>query len=307
MRFKKTSSKSSSVRQPRQNVGESFRRNNVVISRSQKELAQHQQSVTQRQMERKRSEMHRRFKRRIITVIAAILLVMLAMRMNPSSITTTSNASSKLNAEKRALYEASWQKSYKKSTFLGQYWMFDEAAFKNLAMHEFPEIEDITVKSSVPFGKNLEVDARFRRAVFTWRDASGETQFVDKNGVLFSKDLDASVDTKKLIGIEDQSGTVLEPGNPVLTTNLVKFVGHLHDKTTSVFPTKQIAKVIVPRSTREIQLQMTGVPYLIKFSSERNLDEQIAELKTLVDYLISKGIQPASYIDIRVPHKAFYK
>lgn len=307
MRSKKSSSKINSARQPRQQLNESFRRNNVVLSRSQKEIARNQQSVTQRQVERKRFEIKRRFKRRILAGLFILVLIFLAIRMNVTALSINTNASSKLNHDQQLLYESKLLNEYKKHTFIGQYWLFDEQSFKDSVKKDFPEIEDLTLNASVPFSTNLNASLKFRRAVFTWRDASGQLQFVDKNGVLFSKDLDASVDIKKLISIEDQSGTVLEPGNPVLTANLVKFVGQMHDKITPVYPGKKIAKVIIPRSTREIQLQVTDVSYTIKFSSERTLDEQITELKTLVNYLQSRNIQPSMYIDIRLAHKAFYK
>ncbi len=295
------------TRQAPQPAKESFRRNVVVFSREQKELAQHQQSVTQRQIERKRSDARRRFKRLCLAAMACIVGVVVVVRMSPSRLTLHTNASTKLTADQNRLYQAAWMQSYRENAPFGQYWLLDEAKFEEAILRAYPEVEDITIEAAVPVGSELRVGARFRQAVFTWRDASGTLQFVDKNGVLFTKDLDAAVDVSRLIAIEDQSGTVLDPGNPVLTTHLVKFVGQLHDAIPLVYPGKKITKVIIPRSTREVQIQVGEIPYLIKLSSERELSEQIQDLKVLVAHVGTQPVQPAQYIDVRIAHKAFYK
>lgn len=117
-----------------------------------------------------------------------------------------------------------------------------------------------------------------------------------------------SVPTTKLIRIEDQSGVVLEEGSSVLTSQLVQFVGQVHSKVPQLYGEgTTVSKVIIPRSTREVQIQVANQPYLIKFSSTRNLDEQVGELGQLLVYLKQNNITPSSYIDVRTAHKAFYR
>ena len=285
----------------------SFRRNSTVISRSQRELEQRQQSVTQRQYERKNLDAKRRIQRRVGVGIAVVFLLFLAQRLQIGSVSVDSNASSKLSANEKSGYESTVQEEYNKHTIMSQFWLLDNKAFEEAMILRYPEIRSIDVRAAVPFSTDLKTTISFRKAVFVWRDASGSTQFVDNSGTLFAKDLDATVNTKKLVAIEDQSGTVLEPGNPVLTTGLVQFIGQLHTKIPAVFQGKPITKVIIPRSTREVQLQITDVPYLIKLSSQRTLEEQVDELVLLVNHLQTQKIQPAAYLDVRVPHKAFYK
>lgn len=303
----KVSRTAARTRQSRTVSGESFRRNVVVFSKEQKELTRQQQSVTQRQIERKRSEVKKRIRRYVILVVACTATILLAIRMIPSRVELSTNASNKLSTSQKQQYEAAWLDLFKQNAPLGQYWLLDEVKLEESILRANPEVQDITLSSTVPFGTDLAISVRFRRAVFTWRDATGELRYVDKDGVLFSKELDASVNAKNLISIEDQSGTVLDPGNPVLTTDLVKFVGRLHDQIKTVYPRKTIAKVIIPISTREVQIQVGDMPYLIKFSSERELVEQIHELDVLVKHLAVQTIQPTAYIDVRIPGKAFYK
>lgn len=294
-------------RRSEQRTSDSFRRNNAVISRSQREIDQRQQSVSQRQYERKNHEARRSMQRRIIVVVVLAFAFFLAQRLQISGVSLESNASSKLSANEKTGYEAAALEEYNKHTFMGQFWLLDSNGFEEAMLRRYPEIRAVDVRAAVPFSTELKTNISFRKAIFVWRDASGSTQFVDSNGVLFAKDLDANVNIKKLVAIEDQSGTVLEPGNPVLSTGLVQFIGQLDNKLPAVFQGKSITKVIIPRSTREVQVQIANVPYLIKLSSQRTLEEQVGELVLLVGHLQSQKIQPTAYIDVRVPHKAFYK
>lgn len=295
-------------RQPARASSESFRRNAVVISSSQREVAARQQSVTQRQLDFKKSTHRRQRRFRVALALAAGLFVILAWRMNLSTVSMESNASSRLSSEQKTLYEAAILKSYKSHAIAGQWWLADSTALETKLLRQFPEIERISFSSSAPFGNALNADVRFRKPVFSWKDASNTEQLVDKNGVLFAKNLDPGVNTAKLIKIEDQSGVVLESGSPVLTTQLVQLIGQLHAKLQSLYgKDAKVSRVIIPVSTREVQVQVDGQPYLIKFSSVRDLDQQVGELNSLVAHLKSKNITPTQYIDIRLEHKAFYK
>lgn len=286
---------------------ESFRRNNTVISRSQREMEQRQQSVTQRQFDRKKKESKSRIKKQMTAIICIGLLAFLAQRMKISNVKIESNASSKLSSQEANEYSRTILQAYNKNTVFGQSWTLDQAGMIEFIKSEFPELRTIETGSKVPFSTTMNTELIFRKAIFTWQDASKKIQFIDADGVLFDKNLDSSVDSKKLIAIEDQSGTVLEPGNPVLTTGLVKFIGGVHGAIKPVFAGKNISKVIIPKSTREVQVQVTDIPYLVKFSSQRSVGQQISELTVLLSWLKQRNITPASYIDLRLQHKAFYK
>lgn len=295
-------------RRPSATVNESFRRNNVVVSKSQREVAQRQQSVTQRQLDLKRSLTRKRARNKFIAVTAAALLILLFFRMSADSVSLDSNASSRLKAEQTTTYKAAVLEGYRANTLFGQTWLLDNKAFSKDITDKYPEVEHVDITTLAPLKRDIQADIRFRKPVFIWRDASQTDQFVDKNGVLFSKNLDPSVNVKKLIRIEDQSGVVLEEGSSVLTEQLIQFVGQLHSKVPQLYGAgNSITRVIIPRSTREVQIQVSNQPYLIKLSSVRNIDEEVGELRDLLAFLKQGNITPAAYIDVRVPHKAFYK
>lgn len=295
-------------RQPARASNESFRRNAVVISNSQKEVAARQQSVTQRQIELKKKVARHQKRLRLGVMVVLALVALLGWRMGLSTVSLDSNASTRLSTEQKTLYEATILNSYKSHAIAGQWWLADTDGLQADLLRQFPEIERISFSSNAPLGTSLKADVRFRKAVFSWRDASHTEQLVDKNGVLFSKNLDPSVHTSKLIKIEDQSGVILESGSPVLTASLVELIGSLYSKVPLLYgKDAKASRVIIPTSTREVQIQVAGQPYLLKFSSTRELDQQIGELNSLLAFLKNKNITPSQYIDIRLEHKAFYK
>lgn len=295
-------------RQPQGSLTETFRRNNVVISRRQKEIAERQKSVTQRQVEKKKLAVAKRRKIKVIAVVVVIALGIFGYKSTVNGVTLTSNASTKLTSSQREMYQNAILKDFRAHTLFGQFWLADTAAVRTEVVKAYPEIKAVSFENSAPFSSTLAASVRFRTPVFTWKDASGVDQFVDQDGVLFAKNLDPSVSPEKLIKIEDQSGVVLAEGSSVLTENLVQFVGLLHSKLPSVYGAdSSVERVIIPKSTREVHVQMKGSLYIIKLSSTRTIDEQIGELQTLLAYLKANTINPNSYIDLRVPHKAFYK
>lgn len=295
------------TRRPAGTLNESFRRNNVVLSRRQQEVAQHQQSVSQRQAERKRQQKWRRTRNKAIIVFLAILAGAGLYQSSVMQVEVVSNASTRLSEQQAQEYSASFLTKFNENSLFNQAWLVDAEAAKAAMLAAYPEIERINLSSSL-FSKTAKADIRFREPVFTWKDASGTPQFVDQHGVLFSKNLNPAVNADKLIAIEDQSGVVLEAGSSVLTEQLVQFVGQLYSKVPSLYGEgSRVEQVIIPKSTREVHLKVKDVPYIIKFNSTRNIDEQVGELNTLLSHLRASNITPAQYIDLRVAHKAFYK
>lgn len=308
--FQKKQTNQSSVRSRRPNasVNEAFRRNNVVVSRSQREMAAHQQSVTQRQQDRKKHEASLRLRNQLVALMVLLLLIFCFSRMRLTDVRLVSNASSKLQQQAAETYKQALLNDYQQHTILAQAWLLDGDAFKDQFMKQYPEVESVEFAHTAPFSSNLNVTLRFRKPVFSWTDSSKALQFVDKNGVLFAKNLDPSINAAKLIKIEDQSGIVSDAGSSVLSSQLIQFIGQLYAQLPKLYGEKaSVASAVVPRSPREVQMQIAGQPYFIKFNTNRNLEEQIGELGSLLTYLKSQNQTPTSYVDLRIAHKAFFK
>jgi cell division septal protein FtsQ len=292
-------------RQPAGRVNETFRRNNVIISRRQSEITARQQSVTQRQLQKKQKESRHRLKLRIVTTVFLIGTVVGLWRM---AITTTNvqAQNGQLSAIESEKYTKTINQVYYSHTLFGQSWLLDGGAFEQAVIAKHPEIATIEPAINTPLSTTLTATITFRKPVFTWKDASKTERYIDNKGMLFSINKDRSVDPKKLIHIEDESGAVLEAGSSVLTATLIQFIGQLHTELPALF-NAPIARVVIPRSTREVQVQMAKTPYLIKFNSQREVGEVVGELKSLVAFLKQDNITPSTYIDMRIANKAYYK
>lgn len=305
---KKQSTKlSSRTRQPSHTLSKSFRRNTVVISRSQREMAARQQSVTERQLDHQRAMQKRRFRFRLLFGSLLAIATLSFWQQRISSVSIVIDRPYRLTNDEAAHYEASLARLYPEYTAFNQAWLLDDQALGAAMQARHPEVASVQLSTGSAAQARLKAQLTFRRPVFVWRDLTKAEQFVDSKGVLFTKNFDKTIDIKKLVQIEDESGVVLEAGNSVLTAALVTFVGRLHTELPRLYENKAVARVVIPRSTREVQAQITGLPYLIKFSSTRSFDEQIGELASLRSYLQRENINPVSHIDVRLSDKAFFK
>lgn len=294
-------------RQVQPTVDSSFRRNSAFVSKSQREKAAQQQSITERQQLQKKRRAVRRLKRRLLGAILVGLIVTGGLLYRISSVQIISNASSRLSHTDLAAYQERVRQTAIDHTFLYQVWAVDTHALAVALQDEFPEIHHITFAKKPPLYRELVATIRFRTPVFTWIDAAGVRQYVDSEGILFARNLDPSVQDAALPVIEDQSGVVLSSGDTVLTKEIIAFIGRLHSKLPPLYEGGKIEKVIIPPATREVQIKMASQPYIIKFSSVRDLEEQASELQLLLQHLEGSGVVPAAVIDMRVPHRAFYK
>ena len=295
------------ARYTRASNGQGLFRRNAAISSTNRSIEQHKKTVTQRQIEKKQSIQVRKIKITIFAAIVFVFTTILFYRFQPRDFSFSSNASSRMTTQKYDLYNNAIEKQYFSHTIAGQYWLLDEMAFKNAVLKQFPEIQSIEYSSIMPVGNRLNVQIRFRRPNFAWHDASGSSKYIDSNGVLFDVNLDAVIDERSLVNVDDQSGIVLDSGTSVISDKTIRFIGQLHKGVAPVFVGKSIVKVIVPASTREVHVQIKDVPYIVKFSTERSLESQTGELKSLMEYLVANKFTPGEYVDLRVANKAFYR
>lgn len=298
-----------SQRTPQNRLDTSFRRNTVVVSKSQRELKEHQQSVTQRQYDKKKSRQRRAHKIRLITVVAVVFLAVLFIRFQPRSVAIAPAEGYVLPPTAAQQYEPKIAALVREHATAGQIWLLDEPSLAAAIQREYPEISGVITSHRAPLSTEVSVELAFRTPQFVWRDANKQTQFVDSQGILFSANRVRGITPDALVHIEDQSGVVLDAGTSVLTRPLVEFVGAMPAELKGVFPDKktEIKQVIIPESIREIHVRFDRRPYLVKFSSMRPLPEQVGELRSLAAYLERRGITPRSYVDLRTPLKAYYK
>lgn len=303
----KKNKKPNNRRRSSNNIGSDFRRNSVVISTKQREVAAHKQSVTQRQVDNKKRRQSQLKKRRIILISFLALSVLIVLRYQVTGYDTKSDAKIKLSAQQKIEYSSAMLEYSSSHTPLKQQYLLDKTGLLLDVSKKHPEIRQVTLSARQPFSTKVQAKLSFRKPIFLWNGV-GETYFIDKEGVLFTKNMYKNLSEKNLPVIEDQGGVAPDPGQTVLTDTIVTDIAKLYQLMPEVYPQSvKVSQIILPPAAREIRAKLDGVPYYVKFSTERPIEDQIGELKQVVSHLNSNKVTPGEYIDVRVVNKVFYK
>lgn len=161
-----------------------------------------------------------------------------------------------------------------------------------------PEVKSITVQ---PGGNLGEASVRVvaRTPIARW--SSGNSQYVDNEGVVFAKNYFSDPELQ----IVDNSGLGAASNRLVASNRFLGFVGRVIAGSSRTGLT--IDKVTIPAlTTRQITVSLEGKRTEYKLSIDRSAGAQVEDVSRVERYLTSKNLQP-SYVDIRLEEKAFYK
>jgi hypothetical protein len=162
-----------------------------------------------------------------------------------------------------------------------------------------PEVKSIAADGNAGFGISRFV-VNLRQPIAVW-SINGHQQYVDASGVAFDKNYYPS----PAVQVDDNSGIQVTEGQAVASDRFLGFVGQVVGlaRQQHLVPTK----VIIPTgTTRQIELQLQGISYVIKFSVDRPAGEQVEDMARAVKWLQSHSLSP-QYVDVRVSGKAFYQ
>lgn len=306
MLFKKNKH-SNNRRRSNANMGSDFRRNTVVISRQQREVETKKQSVTDRQVKNKKIRRSKLFKRRLITISLLVFIISLSLRYQITGFNVKPQSGVTLTDQSKIEYEQTMNSYTDKHTPLKQSWLLDQKGMVSYTVDKHPEISKIRVSSNQPFTTNINAKLSFRKPIFIL-EGVGESYFIDKDGVLFTKNMYKSQNIANLPKIEDQGGISPDPGQTILTDTVVSDIAKIYNNVPAIYKDKnKVSKVILPPAAREIRVQLEGIQYYLKFSTDREIEEQVGELQVLLGFIYQNNISPGEYIDLRVANKAYYK
>lgn len=150
------------------------------------------------------------------------------------------------------------------------------------------------------YGGNVKVSLSFRQPLLTW--LSGDKRFyIDGQGTAFTYNHFA----EPALTLNDQSGLPADNTGVVASSRFVRFLGRLVGAVNG-YKQGKVSEVIVPQSTREIDLRLEGRDYIIRTNSDRDPLQQAEDIANTLNYLDAHKLKP-EYVDVRVAHKAFYK
>lgn len=169
-----------------------------------------------------------------------------------------------------------------------------------LQANGFPEVSSVgDAMSNGGFGKS-NISVTLRRPVVSWQ--TGRTKvYVDNEGVSFQRNYYA----EPSVTVVDQTNIQSVDNRVLASDNLLSFMGRAVDAFRTQGMTVQ--KIILPADTiRQVQVMVAGTSYPIKLTIDRPAASQAEDAGRGVRYLAERGIN-ASYLDVRVNGKAFYK
>lgn len=150
------------------------------------------------------------------------------------------------------------------------------------------------------YGGSVRVHMLFRQPLLSWK--TGNQQFyVDGQGIAFTYNHFA----EPTVAVTDQTGLPPNQSGAIASMRFIRFLGRMVGAIND-YEKGKVEAVIIPPSTRQIDLKLQGRSYPIKTNSDRDPLLQAEDVANALKWLDQKGIKP-EYVDLRVAHKAYYK
>lgn len=116
----------------------------------------------------------------------------------------------------------------------------------------------------------------------------------------------AELDKYKLPQLNDQSGLKLQVGHQALQSRDVRFIQTVLTELASKQFT--VASMVLPATSSELDVQITGQPYIIKFNLQSDTArQQTGTFLSTIAYLKKQNALPSKYVDVRVDGRAYYQ
>ncbi len=196
-------------------------------------------------------------------------------------------------------YEERLEKYFLEHPFERFGFLLNERGVEQFLKKERSEISSVGISKDW-YGGNVQFSISFRQPILMWQSGS-QRFYVDDQGVAFSYDHFGA----RLVSVTDQSGIAPDTSSSVTSRRFVHFLGKMVGAV-NASDKGRVNSVIIPSSTREIDLKLEGREYPIKTHIDRDPLQQAEDIIAALSYFDKKNSKPA-YIDVRVGGKAFYK
>lgn len=292
------------IRQPRSTVdsGYTFRRSRTLTGTTSPRVAASAEARSQLKTERLKAHELHQLRRRIMRILVVLLVLIGILGYFVASYThtvTIQNAQPGVNADTSryilAVEEYFTRHPLERFGFaLNRKQFAEELAVAN------PELKSVDVDRSWYGGTKAFVFG-FRKPILRW-DSGGKTFYVDGQGVAFTHDYFGG----SYVKVSDQSGiSPADNGGEVASNRLIAFLGKMVGAV-DAGGKGRVTDIIIPASTREIDLKLEGRGYIIKTHTDRDPLGQAQDVIAALKWFDDKKIKP-EYIDVRVAGKAYYK
>lgn len=177
----------------------------------------------------------------------------------------------------------------------------NEDRLEQFISQESPEVKSIEVQGAS--ANQADFTVGLRRPVASWKADSSQS-YVDKEGVSFNRNYFAAPG----VAIVDNSGATnaSSDGKAVVSERFLRFLGRLI-ALVNESGLGEVKEASLPKGTaRQIDIKIDGRPYIVKTHIDRDPAATVEDIKRVAGYLTNKKLS-ASYIDVRISGRAFYK
>ena len=160
-----------------------------------------------------------------------------------------------------------------------------------------PSLSQAVITRKWPHGLNVTVSEKV--ATIGWQSA-GQIFILDHDGLILSQATGAG----HLLVVQDDSNLPVSPGKRVATANFVAFCQQLAEQIPNTG--LQLTKLEIHDTTFDLYAT-TNKGYQLILDTQRPAGEEIADLVSTLKALNQQHKTPASYIDLRIAGRAYYK
>lgn len=257
---------------------------------------------TEEQSERSRAHALAHRRRHVLAALGIILLVIIIVGALLFQLTANVTVAAD-TAVTKPINSANYQKII--NHYLDAHpierlrFALNQTALSAYVSQQAPEVASIS-QTAIGEPTVTTFTLTMRRPVADW-EINGHRYYVDANGVAFDQNYYSEPDVQ----IVDQSGAAPTGEGAVTSTSFLGFIGRVMTEAGS--RGYRVTQVTLPAgTTREVNLQVSGVGATIKMTVDRGAAEQVEDMANALKYLTAHGIAP-SYVDVRVSGRAYYK
>lgn len=243
------------------------------------------------------------YRRKILVIFLCIVLIVFALIFSITQLTANINIIVNNKDIQKSVeinkYETTMKNFLNSNPIYRVRYLLDKESLKNYMLLNKPEVLSIKDSGKTSFFQTT-YQLNFRRPVARWQIYNNK-YYVDSSGISFEENYYSEPE----LNIIDNSGIKLEKGEAIASNKFLKFVGRVVEEAYTNGYTV-IEAVIPPETTRELDIKLKGRVVTIKLAVDRDVKNQIEDMKNSLVYLDSKLITPTQ-LDLRISGKAYYR
>jgi hypothetical protein len=235
----------------------------------------------------------------LIIIVFIVCAVKILSLNNDPKIIVISNAGNSLT-HSTTVYQQAASKILNQSYANRNKITFSSQELVVRMQQQFPELQSVSVALPIVGNRPVIYLAPVEPSLVL--QSGGINYAMSHSGVVLAKVINLP---SNILPIQDQSTSLPQLGTRALPASTVSFAETIAYQLKASHVS--VSGFVLPgTSNYELDVQLTGKPYIAKFNIEADAIQQSGALLSVLQYLNGKP-QPTNYIDVRVVERAYYK